>query len=189
MWLKLWKILLALAGAEIHAKPIGVDGACHARIVHRLFGRADREPRVPAALFPSGRVFAVVGDRPVADLGRNPRRKVAGVEQRRVIDARTALFQVGPQLGHGRAQRRHTAHSGYNNSSSHGEYLFRLEFTTEDTESTEKKIQFDRRQQRKQSGQFEEFLRIFLCYLCSLLFKFFFFLCALCASVVNCLFY
>ena len=117
------EVLLALAGAEIHAEAVGVDRARDARIFHGLLGGADGEPRVPAALFPGGRVFAHVGQRPVADLGRNARGKIAGVKQRRVIDARAALFQIGPQLGHRRAQRRHAAHAGYYNTSSHGKYL------------------------------------------------------------------
>ena len=97
-----------------------------ARVVDRLLGRADGELRVPAALFPRGRVFADVGERPIADLGRDPRGEVAGVEQRRVIDARLAFLQIGPQLGHRRAQRRHAAHAGYYNASSHGNYLIRV---------------------------------------------------------------
>ena len=119
------KVLLAFAGAEIHAEAVGVDRADDARVVHRLLGRADGEPRVPAALFPGGRVFADVGDRPIANLGRDARGKVAGVEQRRVIDAGAAFLQIGPQLGHRGAERRDAAHAGYYNTSSHGEYLFK----------------------------------------------------------------
>ena len=99
------KILLAFAGAEVHAEAIGVDRAEHARVVHGLLGGADGELRVPAALFPHGRVFADVGQRPVAHLGRDPRGEIAGVEQRRVTDAGLAFLEIGPQLRHGRAER------------------------------------------------------------------------------------
>ena len=92
------EVLLAFAGAEVDAEAVGIDRAEDAGVIDGLPGGADGEPRVAAALFPHGRVFADVGQRPVADLGRDARGEVAGVEQRRVIDARLAFFEVGPQL-------------------------------------------------------------------------------------------
>ena len=121
------EVLLTFAGAEVDAEVIGVDGAQYAGIVHRLPGGADGELRVPAALLPNGRVFADIGERPIANFGRDACGKVTGVEERGVVDARLALFQVGPELRHGGAQGSYDAHSGYNNSSSHGVHLINSE--------------------------------------------------------------
>ena len=133
------EILLAFAGAEVNAEAIGLDAREHAGIVDGLLGRADGELGVAAALLPLGRVFAHVGHRPVANLGRNLGGEVAGVEQRRVADARLAFFQVGPQLGHRGAQRRDATHAGNYDSSSHDDFLGEMELATEVTEITEGK--------------------------------------------------
>ncbi len=79
------EILLAFAGAEVDAEAIGVDGAEDAGIVRRPAGRRRWRTWCGGHAFPKRlRVFAIVGDRPIVDFGRDARGEVAGVEERRV---------------------------------------------------------------------------------------------------------
>ena len=115
------EILLAFAGAEIDAEAIGVDGAEDAGVVHGLPGGADRELACGGRAFPrpsaSSPSLATVQLRTSA---RDARGEVAGVEERCEVDAGLAFFEVGPELGHGGAERSYAAHAGYYYSSSHG---------------------------------------------------------------------
>ena len=114
------KILLPFARAEIDAEPLRLD-ARRARPTRRSPAwQRRRRISCVARASPRCRVLETdLGHRPIADLGRDLRRKVAGVEERRAADARLAFLQIRPQLGHRRPKRRHAAHAGYYNASSH----------------------------------------------------------------------
>ena len=93
------EILLAFAGAEVDAEAIGIDGARERPTSSTACLAAPMANFVCRPRFSHvGRVFADVGERPVADLGRDARGEVAGVEERRVADARLGFLEIGPQL-------------------------------------------------------------------------------------------
>src|SRR6185437_518229 len=84
-----------------------------------LLGRPHGEPRVPAAMTPLLRVFADRRDVEIADFRRDPRGKIAGVEERRRTDARVALQQPAPDRLHVIAQGGDAAYARNYHASSH----------------------------------------------------------------------
>ena len=69
------EILLPLATAEVdpHPRRVGFEAVGQAGVAHRLERRAGRKAGVAATVLPALDRLAFVGDRPVADLGRDLR--------------------------------------------------------------------------------------------------------------------
>ena len=93
------EILLPFAAAEIDAEAIGLD-ACSSMPggVDRLLGGAGGESCAARDISSASRIFADRGNVPIADFGGDARGKVAGVEHRRVADARFAAQQPAQSL-------------------------------------------------------------------------------------------
>ncbi len=115
------EILLAFAGAEVHAEAGGIEARdVQGGVGHGFFGRADGEMSVPALIFPILGIFAHVGYVPVAHLGGDLGGKVAGVENGGVAYAGFAGQEPPPDGFHLRTQGRNTTDPGNHNTSSHG---------------------------------------------------------------------